>query len=284
MGKKRKRSNDQISHTRTLAACEHCRISKTRCDSARPVCSKCAKRGVSCVYPDKDPSSIFEVWATKILAAIDNQGRVLSDLAQSTKDGLRQQPSPHPSQFSATEDDDLETMSRKDISWTSITGSDMILSWAVFPAEKPVDTFPAAAYVEKPHLLALAHPSPSRIFELRDIYMTKIQPKNPIIDADQLETHIADVLENGFGWTASSCLVLLVFALAAIWGTYPDDERRLIESDEQGNPYPEQYITMAVPEHRLRESLSYFAMAQKRMSAAHLDASLLGVVCFCLFG
>lgn len=103
----------------------------------------------------------FEVWATKILAAIDNQGRVLSDLAQSTKDGLRQQPSPHPSQFSATEDDDLETMSRKDISWTSITGSDMILSWAVFPAEKPVDTFPAAAYVEKPHLLALGMCIPS---------------------------------------------------------------------------------------------------------------------------
>lgn len=128
------------------------------------------------------------------------------------------------------------------------------------------------------------NPSPSRIFELRDIYMTKIQPKNPIIDADQLETHINDVLENGFGWSASSCLVLLVFALAAIWGNYPDDERRLIESDEHGNPYSERYITMAVPDHRLRESLTYFVMAQKRMSAAHLDASLLGVVCFCLFG
>ena len=46
-------------------------------------------------------------------------------------------------------------MSRKDISWTRITGSDMILSWSVFPAKKPVDTFPAAAYVEKPHPLTL---------------------------------------------------------------------------------------------------------------------------------
>jgi len=114
--------------------------------------------------------------------------------------------------------------------------------------------------------------------------MTKIQPKNPIIDADQLEEHIADVLENGFGWTASSCLVLLVFALAAIWGNYPEDERRLTEPDEQGSPYSGRYITMAVPEHRLRESLGYFVMAQKRMFAAHLDASLLGVVCFCLLG
>lgn len=114
--------------------------------------------------------------------------------------------------------------------------------------------------------------------------MTKIQPKNPIIDADQLETYISDALENGFDWSASSCLVLLVFALAAIWGNYPDDERRLVEPHEQSDPYSDRYITMAVPEHRLRESLTYFTMAQKRMSAAHLDASLLGVVCFCFFG
>lgn len=114
--------------------------------------------------------------------------------------------------------------------------------------------------------------------------MAKIQPKNPIIDADQLETYISDALENGFDWSASSCLVLLVFALAAIWGNYPDDERRLVETHEQSDPYSDRYITMAVPEHRLRESLTYFNMAQKRMSAAHLDASLLGVVCFCFFG
>ena len=46
------------SHTRTLAACDACRVSKTRCDAARPVCSKCVKRGRTCVYPDKDPSSM----------------------------------------------------------------------------------------------------------------------------------------------------------------------------------------------------------------------------------
>lgn len=122
------------------------------------------------------------------------------------------------------------------------------------------------------------------MFELRDIYMSKIQGKNPIVDADQLDAHIAYVLENGFGWSATSCLVLLVFALAAVWGNYPDDERRNIESDEELDLYPRQRVTMAVPDHRMRESLMYIAMAQKRMSTAYLDDSLLGVVCFCLFG
>lgn len=58
--KKRRRSNDSHpTHTRALAACEACRVSKTRCDSARPVCAKCSKRGLACVYPDKDPSSMY---------------------------------------------------------------------------------------------------------------------------------------------------------------------------------------------------------------------------------
>ena len=122
------------------------------------------------------------------------------------------------------------------------------------------------------------------MFELRDIYMTKIQIKNPIVDADQLDAHISYVLDNGFGWSTSSCLVLLVLALAAIWGNYPDDERRPIGSNESGDSDSQQYLTMAVPEHRMKESLMYIDMARKRMSMAYLDDSLLGVVCFCLFG
>lgn len=122
------------------------------------------------------------------------------------------------------------------------------------------------------------------MFELRDIYMTKIQIKNPIVDADHLDAHIAYVLDNGFGWSTTSCLVLLVFALAAVWGNYPDDERRAVESDEEPSPYSRQRFTVAVPDHRMRESLMYVMMAQKRMSVAYLDDSLLGVVCFCLFG
>lgn len=110
--------------------------------------------------------------------------------------------------------------------------------------------------------------------------MTKIQVKNPIMDADQLNDHIRYVLEHGFGWSTTSCLVLLVFALAAIWGNYPDDERHTVEVD----PSQIRRITIAVTDHRMRESLMYITMAQKRMSTAYLDDSLLGVVCFCLFG
>lgn len=62
--KKRKTTTQQPpsrKHSRVLAACDACRISKTRCDSARPVCAKCVKRGIQCVYPDKDLFSMYAV-------------------------------------------------------------------------------------------------------------------------------------------------------------------------------------------------------------------------------
>ncbi|KAK1255586.1 hypothetical protein MKX07_007845 [Trichoderma sp. CBMAI-0711] len=285
--KKRKRSKDIPSHTRILAACDACRVSKTRCDSARPTCAKCAERGLSCRYPDKDPFSIFETWGKKILGAVEEQGRLLAALAEGGRNGLHQQRPDQLARLLDMDGENLETMSRKDTPWTPITGSDMILSWSVFPQERPVSTFPATEFAEKPKpsdFVEVSNPSPERMFELRDIYMSKIQGKNPIVDADQLDAHIAYVLENGFGWTATSCLVLLVFALAAAWGNYPDDERRHVETHEQLDIYPRHRVTMAVPDHRMRESLMYIAMAQKRMSTAYLDDSLLGVVCFCLFG
>jgi hypothetical protein len=114
--------------------------------------------------------------------------------------------------------------------------------------------------------------------------MTKIWTKNPIVDSDQLDIYIARVLENGIDWSASSCLVLLVFALAAIWGNYPDDETREVSYNGPSFIPPATYMTMSVPEHRMKESLTFFAMARKRLSTAYLDDTLLGVQCLCLFG
>ncbi|KIX04789.1 uncharacterized protein Z518_05660 [Rhinocladiella mackenziei CBS 650.93] len=129
-------------------------------------------------------------------------------------------------------------MSRKDIPWNPITGSDMILRWSVFPREKPVSTFPVSAYAEKPNPFAFA---------------CKTKRDVTSVTSTHLNAHIACVLEHGFGWSASSCLVLLVFALAAVWGHYPDDERRPVASVERRDSYPGRYVTLAVPEHRMEE-------------------------------
>jgi hypothetical protein len=79
---------------------------------------------------------------------------MLSDLAEGTRNTI-QQPSPLSSQVPTVEDDDLELLSRRDVPWTPITGSDMILAWSVFPQDKPASTFPASAYTQKPNPYAL---------------------------------------------------------------------------------------------------------------------------------
>jgi hypothetical protein len=133
-------------------------------------------------------------------------------------------------------------------------------------------------------LAALPSLDPQRLLELREIFMTKIWTKNPIVEPDQLDFYIARVLENGIDWSASSCLVLLILALAAIWGNYPDDETRELSSNAPSFSPPLTYVTMSVPEHRMKESLTFLSMARKRISTAYLDDTLLGVQCLCLFG
>ncbi|OQE12878.1 hypothetical protein PENFLA_c060G01747 [Penicillium flavigenum] len=270
-------------NTRVLTACDACRLSKTRCDSARPVCAKCVQRGVACEYPETDAISVLDTWGAKILDAVERQERLLSESLSLNRGPplFSQQASPSP-----VDEVDPESISRNDALKTPITGSDMILSWPIFPKEKSVSTFPMAAYSEKPDRFQTALPSldPQRLLELREIFMTKIWTKNPIVDPDQLDFYIARVLENGIDWSASSCLVLLIFALAAIWGNYPDDETREVSYNEPSFSPPVTYLTISVPEHRMKESLAFLSMARKRISTAYLDDTLLGVQCLCLFG
>ncbi|KAL3474583.1 glycosyl hydrolase family 3 N terminal domain-containing protein [Aspergillus californicus] len=233
----------------------------------------------------------LETWGTKILDAVERQERLLTESLAGPLSTSLQQPLYHQHQDQhqpqhPIEVQDTELISRNDTLKTPITGSDMILNWPIFPQERPVSTFPPSAFEEKPDRFPTVIPSfeHRRILELRDIFATKILAKNPIIDAEQLESYIARVLETGIDWSAPSCLVLLVLALGAIWGTYPEDETREVPLSEPTFGAPMTYVTVSVPEHRMKESLGYLSMARKRMSAAYLENSLLGVQCLCLLG
>ncbi|KAL4997911.1 hypothetical protein BDV10DRAFT_79575 [Aspergillus recurvatus] len=142
-------------HTRVLTACEACRLSKTRCDSSRPCCGKCLRRGVACIYPESDPLSILQEWGSKILDSVERQERFLAETlgAASPSNNVSlqaQQPQSFSNFFqSPVEPQDTELISRNDTLRTPITGSDMILSWPIFPQERPVSTFPPAAFEEK---------------------------------------------------------------------------------------------------------------------------------------
>ncbi|KXN67423.1 hypothetical protein CONCODRAFT_21856, partial [Conidiobolus coronatus NRRL 28638] len=39
-----------LSRTRITRACDHCQLRKTKCDSTKPRCSQCVKRGDPCTF------------------------------------------------------------------------------------------------------------------------------------------------------------------------------------------------------------------------------------------
>ncbi|KAL7785440.1 hypothetical protein V8C43DRAFT_317729 [Trichoderma afarasin] len=232
---------ESLRHSRTTTACEACRLRKTRCDSARPACSKCVKRNITCEYPDTDP------------LATQRQERILTENLITQRGRINS-----PRRDSSFGEDDLEAMSRNDSLNTPITGADMILKWPIFPKEKPFRTFPPSSYSEKPDRF---HPDIDRMRELFAIFAIKIYIKSPIVDFEQIYDCLARIAENGIDSSASSCLIALICALAAICR-----------------------ISVMVPDQRMAESLAYLDLARKRMSAAYLDDLLLGVQCYCLFG
>ena len=82
------------------------------------------------------------------MTAIENQSQVLQGIAEATNGS-----SPHrPAVASVALDNqhdtknDLESISRKDVSWTPITASDKILEWVVFPEDKLASTPPISVY------------------------------------------------------------------------------------------------------------------------------------------
>ncbi|KAL6822573.1 hypothetical protein J3E69DRAFT_337485 [Trichoderma sp. SZMC 28015] len=269
-------------HGRTTTACEACRLRKTRCDSARPACSKCVKRNIICEYPDTDPLATLDTWGSKILGAIERQERILTENLITQRGRINS-----PRRDSSFGEDDLEAMSRNDSLNTPITGADMILNWPIFPKEKPFRTFPPSSYSEKPdrfHPEATLGIDIDRMRELLAIFAIKIYIKSPIVDFEQIYDCLARIAENGIDSSASSCLIALICALAAIWGNFPEPDTRELSCQETPSSPSVSRISVMVPDQRMAESLAYLDLARKRMSAAYLDDSLLGVQCYCLFG
>jgi hypothetical protein len=118
--------------------------------------------------------------------------------------------------------------------------------------------------------------------ELIEIFATKIYIKTPIIDSAQLQENLDSISRHGIDSSASSCLIAVVCALAAIWGNFPEDDVREATFDDDGDISTEPRMSLSVPDHRIAESLLYLELARKRMSAAHLDNTLVSVQCFAL--
>jgi len=277
-----RRSGD--SHTRGSTACDACRQGKTRCDNGRPSCARCAANDLACVYSDSDPITVIETLGVKILAAIDRLDSKLSSNEPSSI-GATSLLVPNSSEDSLYDHLDAEVLSRNDSLKTCVTGADAMLSWQIFPTDKPVAIFGPPAYCVKQDRFIPETPSTllDELQALRHIYAYTVHPKTPIVYLEQLDDMILTTAQNGLQSCAETCLVLIVCAVALIW----EHPTRSVCSEvlyDYPGAVPRLRMSLSISEGQMKTSIAYMAAARAMMSAAFLDDTLVGVQCHCLFG
>ncbi|KAH6867415.1 hypothetical protein B0T10DRAFT_46162 [Thelonectria olida] len=136
---------------------------------------------------------------------------------------------------------------------------------------------PRCASVSLPPHLRGAHTAPSHgalddrseMTQLVGQFLKYIHAKQPIVDPGLLFNQIAVVEEEGLGWDAPTCLLLIACALGGICTPY---DHSLLEEYSKPSIDPEQYL-------RSRE---YFDAGRKRLGLVMGHASTIGAQCFFL--
>jgi hypothetical protein len=120
-----------------------------------------------------------------------------------------------------------------------------------------------------------------KIPSLVDNFLQNVHTKNPILDVESLVRHGRKAAENGLGWDAPSCLVLLACALGSIARPF---EQCLSAADTISKPGPttkhpsQEHVSSAtVYAKDLQQAESCYVLACRRIGL--LKFTILGAQC-----
>ncbi|KAI1451721.1 vegetative cell wall protein gp1 [Annulohypoxylon moriforme] len=296
---KRQRTAGMYRRKRAVAACQQCRIRKTKCDNARPVCGFCQKNQGQCIYPDGGPND-YSAFDPASLAILDRINHVVNLLEAGSPAGpaeVPQEPSPaslpihtpvnatvaNISQQPICEEDDLPRLDDPDFA-ASTCSCESILRWPIFRAVVP-DVRPfifesnggtnafAEARGSEPGRLGRGVQEDDFI-PLSKKFLAYVHVKNPILDLADFRAHVKEASENGLRWNSQSCLVLIACALACLSSPF----RR----DVATNGTPDSNKSLSVVSVDQATASSYYLAAKKRLGL--LEPSIIQVQCLFLFG
>ncbi|KAH6989939.1 hypothetical protein EDB80DRAFT_587984 [Ilyonectria destructans] len=255
---------------RAVTACESCRVRKTKCDNERPQCSSCVKHTLPCSYdPRLDHSSPqpapTEQTFAEAIAAVGSSQTPCQD----------------------AEYDQLCSIECSLEVPTAFASADCLLTWPIFAGRWPRDLFARELLAtsfesaqlgnDEPALPRSRHQKPGireeDVPELVDRFLQFVHSKNPIFHIRQVRDHARMVAEDGFGWDAPSCMVLLACALGAI--ALPFNP-----ACEAGQLHDRTSIEETADRHPTAEV--YFQAARKRLGL--LEGSIMASQCHLLSG
>ena len=120
-----------------------------------------------------------------------------------------------------------------------------------------------------------------KIPSLVDSFLQNVHTKNPILDVEFLVRHARKAAENGLGWDAPSCLVLLACALGSIARPF-EESLKATDYTSMKNPLPRRlgsdFLSSAVSFRQdLRQAESCYVLACRRIGL--LKFTTLGAQC-----
>jgi hypothetical protein len=170
------------------------------------------------------------------------------------------------------------------------TTADAALTWPIFGAKFPQDALigiifnPEESNEDTPSLGTkdtlqvpgglLSLPD-ERIPLLIERFLECVHTKNPILDVESLLQHGRRAAENGLGWDAYSCLILLTCALACI--AYPFDPKAEASHEASLETGVSISSSSAVFSQELQLAESCYVLACRRLGL--LKHTLLGAQC-----
>ncbi|KAH8801414.1 hypothetical protein F5884DRAFT_513774 [Xylogone sp. PMI_703] len=221
---------------RAITACESCRIRKTKCDNERPQCTSCAKNNLSCSYDPRLDHSSFDPASLLVLEKLNEVILKVDQISSSV--GTRKVQPEHTFSEVVASVGSSQTPSQAVDQPCSIeslevlapfASTDSLLTWPIFAGRWPRDLLSRELLIGSipTHSSTDESARPTRqhqksgvreedVPQLVDRFLQFVHPKNPILHIGQIREHARRVAEDGFGWDATSCIVLLTCALGAI--------------------------------------------------------------------
>ncbi|XXH01798.1 hypothetical protein Hte_008159 [Hypoxylon texense] len=296
---KRQRTSGMYRRKRAVAACQQCRLRKTKCDNERPVCGFCQKNQGHCVYPDGGPND-YSTFDPASLAILDRINYVANLLETGTAAGNTEPqqgpspaslpPPPHaPLETPATdiaqlqEDEDLSFLDDPELTAAAFS-CENILHWPVFGTIAPdVRSFIFESESDGDFVGETRGVESRRLgrgvqeddfIPLSKKFLAFAHIKNPILDLADFRAHVKEASENGPRWDGQSCLVLIACAIGCLASNFQRD------TTVNGTPDSSRSVSATCVDQATASS--YYLAAKKRLGL--LEPSILQVQCLFLCG
>ncbi|KAL6240258.1 hypothetical protein RBB50_012824 [Rhinocladiella similis] len=276
------------------SACQPCRMRKVKCDRVRPVCYICKSAGTECHYLSEESNDLtLEVATERVLDRLEKLQTDLDSLARTTHDQATRTLSTSSQRLVQGADFSPLEPSRDFLQIPPHrTSADSVLCWeifenrygpnaligALFPSDQTTinreeDVFaPSAPFKPVPE---------ERIPYLIDNFLQNVHTKNPVLNVERLVKEGRKAAQQGLGWDAWSCLVLLACALGSVAKPFaiadalsPGAGFEAVRTDLRGSSF--------VFARELEDGESYFLLASRRLGT--LKHTLQGAQCHFLAG